>query len=56
MYREGMGKTLLTFRFSTKCREIGKARRRLSILSGSALNVRKQGKQGEDFPYIWDLP
>jgi len=45
-------KTFLTFRFSTKCREIGKARRRLSLRSGSALNVGEKGKQDEDFPYV----
>jgi len=50
--RESKAKTFLTFRFSTKCREIGKAGRRLSIRSGSALNVGKQGRQGEDFLYI----
>jgi len=43
------------FRVSTKRREIGKAERRLSPGSGSALNVGKQGKQGEDFPYVSDL-
>jgi len=37
-------------------REIGKAWGRLSLHSGSALNVGKQGKQGEDFSYVWDLP
>jgi len=23
------------------------------LRSGSALNVGKQGRQGEDFPYVW---
>ena len=50
--REGRAKNFLTFRASTKCREIGKAKRRLSQRFGSTLNVGKQGKQGEDFPYI----
>jgi len=47
-----MAKTFPTFRLSTKCREIGKAGRTLSLLSGYALNVGKQGKHGEDFPYV----
>ena len=47
--------TYLAFRFSNRYREIGKARRRLSLRSGSALNVGKQGKQGKDFPYVSDL-
>jgi len=32
---------------------MGKAGRRLSLRSGSALNVGKWGKQGEDFPYVF---
>ena len=39
--REGRAKTFPTFRASTKCREIGKARRRLSLRLDSALNVGK---------------
>jgi len=39
--REGGAKTYLKFRFSTKCREIGKAGRRLSYLSEPAANVGK---------------
>ena len=39
--REGKEKTFPTFRFSTKCREIGKAGRRLSLRLGPALNVGK---------------
>jgi len=54
--RESKAKTFLRFRFSTNSRERGKAGRRLSLRSGSALNVGKQGKQGEDFPYVSDLP
>jgi len=50
--REGRAKTVLTFRASIKCREIGEAGRRLSLHLGSALNVEKYGRQGEDFPYI----
>jgi len=39
--REGRAKTFATLRTSTKCREIGKARKRLSLRSDSALNVGK---------------
>jgi len=39
--REGKAKTFPTFRASTKCREIGKAGRRLSLHLGPALNVGK---------------
>ena len=53
--REGRAKTFRTFRASTKCREIGKAVRRLSLRSGSALNVGKQRKEGNDFPPVSDL-
>jgi len=49
---ESRAKTFLTFRFSTKCNEIGKGRRRFSLRLEPALNVGKQGRQGEDFPYI----
>jgi len=38
---EGRAKTFPTFRASTKCGEIGKAGQRLSLRSGSALNVGK---------------
>jgi len=38
---ESKAKTFHTFRFSTKCREIGKAGRRLSLRLESALNVGK---------------
>jgi len=48
--RKSKVKTFLTFRLSTKCRKIGKAGRRLSLRSGSALNVGKQGKQVKTFP------
>jgi len=50
--REGRAKTFPALRTSTKCREIGKARRRLSLRLGPALNVGKEGRQGEDFPYV----
>ena len=50
--REGMAKTFLTFRFSTRCREIGKTRRRLSLHFGSTLDVGKYGRRGEDFPNV----
>jgi len=39
--REGRAKTFATLRTSTKCREIGKARKRLSLRSDSALNAGK---------------
>jgi len=39
--REGSAKTFSTFRASTKCREIGKAGRRLSLRLEPALNVGK---------------
>ena len=39
-----MAKTFLTFRYSIKYREIGKAGGKLSLRSGSALNAGKQGK------------
>jgi len=48
-----MVKTFPTFNFSTKCREIGKAGRRLYLRFGSTPNVGKQGKQGEDFVYVY---
>jgi len=39
--KEGRAKTFPTFRASTKCREIGKGRQRLSLRLGPALNVGK---------------
>jgi len=39
--REGRSKTFPTFRASTKCREIGKVGRRLSLRLEPALNVGK---------------
>ena len=39
--KEGGAKIFLTFRASTKCTEIGEARRRLSLRFGSTLNVGK---------------
>jgi len=39
--KEGKEKTFPTFRASTKCREIGKAGRRLSLRLGPALNAGK---------------
>ena len=39
--REGRAKTFPTFRFSTKRRELGKARQRLSLRLELALNVGK---------------
>jgi len=39
--REGRAKIFSTFRASTKCREIGKAGRRLSLRLKPALNVGK---------------
>jgi len=39
--KEGRAKTFPTFRASTKCREIGKAGRRLSLRLEPALNVGK---------------
>jgi len=39
--RESKAKTFPTFKLSTKCRDIGKARRRLSLRFGSTLNVGK---------------
>ena len=39
--REDGAKTFPTFRFSTKCREIGKAGQRLSLRLELALNVGK---------------
>ena len=50
--RESKAKIFPMFRASTKCKEIGKAGRRLSLRFGSALNVGKQGEQGEDFPNV----
>ena len=43
--RESKAKTFITFRFSTKCGEIGKAGRRLSLRFGSTLNAGKKGRQ-----------
>jgi len=37
--REGRAKTFTTFRASNKCREIGKARQRLSLPLEPALNA-----------------
>ena len=39
--REGRAKTFPTFRASTKCKEIGKARQRLSLRLEPALNAGK---------------
>jgi len=50
--REGGAKIFPMFGASTKCREIGKVRRRLSLRLKPALNVGKYGKQGEEFPYV----
>jgi len=52
--KEGKERTFPTFRLGTKCREIGKQGED-SLRFGSTLNVGKQGRQGEDFPYVSDL-
>ena len=39
--KEGRAKTFATLRTSTKCREIGEAKKRLSLRSDSELNVVK---------------
>jgi len=53
--RESKAKTCPKFRVYTKFWETGKVRQRLSLRSSSALNVAKEGKQGEGFPYVSDL-
>jgi len=50
--RKSKAKTFPTFRFSTKCREIGKAGRRLFLRLEPALNVGKYGRRDEDFTYV----
>jgi len=48
--REGGVKNFPTFAASTKCRERGKAGRRLSLPSGSALSVGTREGRAKPFP------
>jgi len=50
--RESTAKIFPTFRFKAKCKEIGKAKRRLSLRSGPPLNVGNRESNANILPTL----